>query len=73
MAASEGAGDGPPVESERRAERRQALSRKFRAAFLAGAEEHSQRTTGRGLTTDEAQRIFRRYPGDLGERQDVVD
>jgi len=48
--------------------RRLELNRKLRRAFVAGAEERSQRELGRGLTSDELRRVLRRYPGDLPER-----
>ena len=47
--------------------RRLELNRKLRRAFVEGAEERSQRESGRGLTEDELRRILRRYPGDLPE------
>src|SRR5664280_1935889 len=39
-----------------------------RIAFIAGAEERSQRELGRPLTADELRRVLDRYPGDLPER-----
>lgn len=35
-----------------------------RADFVTGAEEDSRRRLGRGLTTEELERVLRRYPGD---------
>ena len=59
--------DGPrqPIEG---ASRRRELNRKLRRAFVEGAEERSQRESGRGLTEDELRRVLRRYPGDLPEQ-----
>jgi hypothetical protein len=45
-------------------ERRKQLNMRLRAAFIAGAEEESRRTLGRG-TRDELDRALRRYPGDV--------
>jgi len=50
------------------ASRRSALNRRLRVAFIAGAEERSRETTGRGLTDEELGRVLRRYPGDLPRR-----
>jgi hypothetical protein len=44
------------------------LNRRLRVAFIAGAEEQSQREAGRGLTEQELERVLRRYPGDLPRR-----
>jgi hypothetical protein len=44
------------------------LNRRLRVAFIAGAEEQSQREAGRGLTEQELERVLRRYPGDLPEK-----
>jgi hypothetical protein len=33
--------------------------------FIAGAEEESRRTLGRGLAREELYRVLRRYPGDI--------
>jgi hypothetical protein len=49
----------------RRDHQRVRLNERLRAAFLAGAEEESQRRLGRGLTRDELDRVLRRYPGDV--------
>ena len=46
--------------------RRRGLNERLRAALIAGAEEESRRTRGRGLTRDELDRVLRRYPGDIG-------
>ena len=48
--------------------RRKELNRRLRAAFIAGAEERSRETVGRGLTGEELERVLRRYPGDLPKR-----
>lgn len=40
------------------------LDTRFRAAFIAGAEEDSRRRLGRGLTREELERVLRRYPKD---------
>lgn len=46
---------------------RQRLNERLRAAFIAGAEEDSRRRVGRGLTSEELERVLRRYPrGRLG-------
>ena len=47
---------------------RRDLNRRLRIAFIAGAEERSQRELGRPLTADELRRVLDRYPGDLPER-----
>jgi len=44
------------------------LNCRLRVAFIAGAEEHSRREVGRGLSDEELERVLRRYPGDLPER-----
>jgi hypothetical protein len=46
-------------------EDRKQLNMRLRAAFIAGAEEESRRTLGRGLTREELDRVMRRYPGDI--------
>jgi hypothetical protein len=46
------------------------LNRKLRLAFIEGAEERSRRALGRGLTAEEPERVVKRYPGDVPERQD---
>jgi hypothetical protein len=50
------------------AARRRELNQRLRLAFIAGAEERSRRTVGRGLTDDELRRVICRYPGDLTGR-----
>ena len=50
-------------------ERRERLNKRLRAAFLEGAEEDSRRRLGRGLATEELERILWRYPGDVPERK----
>ena len=50
------------------AARRRELNQRLRLAFVAGAEERSRQTAGRGLTEEEFQRVARRYPGDLAGR-----
>lgn len=47
----------------RAVEQRLALEERQRAAFLRGAEEHSQATLGRPLTQDELERVLARYRG----------
>jgi hypothetical protein len=47
---------------------RQALNRRLRIAFVAGAEEGSRSRLGRWLSEEEFRRVLRRYPGDLPER-----
>jgi hypothetical protein len=54
-----------PIESPAR---RQALNRRLRIAFIAGAEEDSRSRLGRGLSEEDLRRVLRRYPGDLPER-----
>ncbi len=39
---------------------------RLRRAFIEGADEDSRRRMGRGLTTEELERVLRRYPGDIG-------
>ncbi len=46
-------------------DRRQRLNERLRAEFIAGAEEDSRRRLGRGLTTEELERVLRRYPEDV--------
>lgn len=53
------AGRSPRVEGPR------PLNERLREAFVAGAEEASQRRLGRGLTDEELRRVLRRYPGDV--------
>jgi hypothetical protein len=40
-----------------------ALDARLRAAYLAGAEEYTRATLGRGLTPDELAGVLRRFPG----------
>jgi hypothetical protein len=58
----------PPRQPTGSASRRSALNRRLRIAFIAGADERSQRELGRPLTADELRRVLDRYPGDLPER-----
>ena len=51
------------------AARRRELNQRLRLAFVAGAEERSRQTAGRGLTDDELRRVMRRYPGDLPDQR----
>jgi hypothetical protein len=51
-------------------DRRRRLNERLRAAFIAGAEEDSQRRLGRGLTAEELERVLRRYPGDVEAHDD---
>jgi hypothetical protein len=39
------------------------LETRLRAAYVAGAEEHSRATLGRGLTPAELAGVLRRFPG----------
>ena len=54
-----------PPDPRRLAARCRDLNQRLRLAFIAGAEELSRRTVGRGLTDDELRRVMSRYPGDL--------
>jgi hypothetical protein len=54
-----------PTESS---DRFRELNRRLRVAFIAGAEERSRETVGRGLSEEELRRVLRRYPGDVPER-----
>jgi hypothetical protein len=56
------------AESNALAARRLELNRRLRLAFIAGAEERSRDTAGRGLTDEELERIIERYPGDVKDR-----
>ena len=51
-------------------ERRARLNQHLRRAFVAGAEEDSQRRLGRGLTAEELERILWHNPGDVAERRE---
>jgi hypothetical protein len=57
-----------PRQSTGNARRLRELNRRLRIAFIAGAEERSRETVGRGLTDEELERILRRYSGDVPER-----
>jgi hypothetical protein len=57
-----------PPDPRRLAVRRRVLNQRLRLAFIAGAEELSRRTVGRGLTDDELRRVMSRHPGDLPGR-----
>jgi len=57
------------AESKSLTERRANLNRRLRLAFMKGAEEHSRREAGRGLSEEEFERVLRRYPGDLPDQQ----
>jgi hypothetical protein len=50
--------------------RRERLNQRLRAALIEGAEEDSRRRLGRGLTAEELEQIFWRYPGDVRERRE---
>jgi hypothetical protein len=56
------------AEAKRVGARRRDLNQRLRLAFVAGAEQRSRQTVGRGLTGEELQRVLRRYPGDLAGR-----
>ena len=49
-------------------DRRARLNRRLRAAFLEGAEADSRQRHGRGMTTEELERVLWHYPGDIVER-----
>jgi hypothetical protein len=42
-----------------------ALNQRLRAAFVAGAERHSRRQRGRGLTEEALRRVLAKDPRDL--------
>jgi len=44
------------------AAKREALNRRLRLAFYQGAEDESRRAMGRGLTTEELERVAARLP-----------
>jgi len=48
--------------------RRRELNQRLRLAFIAGAEQRSRQTAGRGLTDEELRRVMERYPGDVVDR-----
>ena len=50
------------LDERRRDEKLAEIDRRGRAAFLEGAEAHSQAAEGRPLTADEPERVTRRYP-----------
>lgn len=52
------------------AERHAGLNRRLRQAFMEGAEEHSRRRLGRGLTAKELERILWHDPGDVVEERE---
>jgi hypothetical protein len=45
--------------------RRQRLNERARFDYVADAEEEWRRRHGRPMTTQELERVLRRYPGDL--------
>jgi len=47
-----------------RRSRREQLNERARAAYIADAEAEWRMRTGRSLTTEELERVMRRYPGD---------
>ena len=51
-------------------EGRERQNKRLRAAFLEGAEENSRRRLGRGLTSEELERILWHFPGDVPERRE---
>ena len=55
------------LDERRRAARLEAIERRGRLAYLAGAEQQSQRSADRPLSGDELERVLRRYPEDPGE------
>lgn len=63
-----GAVNHQPRHPIRSASRRRELNRRLRAAFIAGAEERSWETVGRGLTDRELRQVIERYPEDVTER-----
>jgi DNA-binding transcriptional regulator YbjK len=50
------------LDERERAEKFAAIARRGRAAFLEGAEAHSQAAEGRPLTSDELERVTKRCP-----------
>ena len=46
------------------------LNQRLRRAFLSGAEEDSRRRLGRGLSSEELERILWHYPGDVATSQE---
>ena len=57
-----------PMSTDRRStkDREADRERRLRLAFLEGAEQHSRRTLGRGLTEDELRRVTDRFPRNRG-------
>jgi len=53
------------AEAARLAAHRRDLNQRLRLAFVAGAEERSRETVGRGLTDEALERVIERYPGDV--------
>jgi hypothetical protein len=53
-----------PIDPETKVRRRR-LNARLRAEYVAGAEEDLRKRTGRPMTTEELERVFRRYPGDV--------
>jgi hypothetical protein len=53
-----------PIPLAAQEQERRELNRRRRMAFIARAEERSQRALGRPLTADELRRVLERYPGD---------
>jgi hypothetical protein len=49
--------------------RRARMNRHLRQSFIDGVEVDAWRRLGRGLTAEELERVLRRYPGDIGERE----
>ena len=58
------------ITADERQARLDAIARRCRIAFLAGAEEESIRAIGRALTEDEQRGVLDRYPGDWVTRLD---
>jgi hypothetical protein len=50
--------------------RRARLNQRLRRAFLEGAEEDSRRRLGRGLSSEELERVLWHYPGDVATPQE---
>jgi hypothetical protein len=48
-----------------RDQRRERLRERARAEFVTGAEDDHRRLTGRSMTTEELERVLRRFPGDV--------
>ena len=53
-----------PLASRGVRNRRQRLQVRARLEYVQGAEDHSQRTHGRGLTAEELHLVLRRYRGE---------